>query len=113
SETLPEPAVAVTVPPHAPVRPFGVETTIPAGSVSVTATPVSAVDAFGLVIVNVRLVEPLTGIVAAPNAFTIDGADETVRLAEAVWRVPPFVDVTLPVVLVYKPATAPVTVTLN
>jgi hypothetical protein len=39
--TAPEPAVAVTVPlPHVPVSPFGVETTRPAGSVSLNATPV-------------------------------------------------------------------------
>jgi hypothetical protein len=42
--TTPEPAVAVTVPlPQVPVRPFGVETTRPAGSVSLKATPLSAV----------------------------------------------------------------------
>jgi hypothetical protein len=39
---VPEPAVAVMVPlPHAPVRPFGVETTRPAGNVSLKATPVA------------------------------------------------------------------------
>ena len=38
------PAVAVIVPaPQVPVRPFGVETTRPAGSVSLKPTPVSAV----------------------------------------------------------------------
>ena len=39
--TAPEPAVAVTVPlPQVPVSPFGVETTRPAGSASLNATPV-------------------------------------------------------------------------
>src|SRR6476469_9544352 len=39
----PVPAVAVMVPaPQIPVRPFGVETTRPAGSVSLKATPLSA-----------------------------------------------------------------------
>jgi hypothetical protein len=39
---VPEPATAVTVPlPQAPVRPFGVETTRPAGKVSLNATPVA------------------------------------------------------------------------
>jgi hypothetical protein len=44
--TVPEPAVAVIVPaPHVPVNPFGVETTKPAGSVSLKPTPVSALVA--------------------------------------------------------------------
>ena len=42
--TLPEPATAVMVPPpQEPVRPFGVETTRPAGRVSLKPTPVRAV----------------------------------------------------------------------
>src|SRR5664279_6294683 len=50
--TLFEAATAVMVPaPHVPMRPFGVETTRPAGNVSVKPTPVSAVAALGLVIV--------------------------------------------------------------
>jgi hypothetical protein len=48
SEIEPEPAVAVTVPPQVVDTPFGVATTIPAGSVSVKPTPVSAVVEFGL-----------------------------------------------------------------
>src|SRR5580658_7768615 len=52
----PEPAVAVTVPPQVLVKAFGVETTIPAGKVSVKATPVSAAAfATGLVSVKVRV----------------------------------------------------------
>jgi hypothetical protein len=40
--TAPEPAVAVIVPlPQVPVNPLGVETTRPAGSVSLNATPVA------------------------------------------------------------------------
>ena len=52
--TLPEPAVAVMVPPpQLPVRPFGAATTRPAGSVSVDATPVRGmVLAEGLVMVK-------------------------------------------------------------
>ena len=42
------PATAVIVPaPHVPVRPFGVETTRPAGNVSLKATPVRATVALG------------------------------------------------------------------
>ena len=62
---------------------------------------------------KVREVVPFSGTVAEPNDFTIVGGLATVRLALAVLPVPPFVEVTLPVVLVYWPEAAPVTVTLN
>src|ERR1051326_6165931 len=52
-------------------------------------------------------------MLAAPKAFVIVGGVPTVRFALAVLPVPPLVEVTLPVVLVYCPATAPVTVTEN
>ena len=52
-------------------------------------------------------------MLAAPKALVIVGAEATVRLAEAVLPVPPLVEVTLPVVFVYCPSAAPVTVTLN
>src|SRR5712671_885880 len=73
--TVPEPATAVIVPPpQLPVRPFGVATTKPAGSVSVNATPVSGmVLAAGFVMVKLKLVEPLSGMVAAPNTLVIVG----------------------------------------
>jgi hypothetical protein len=97
-----EPATAVLVPaPQAPVRALGVDTTKPAGRVSVNATPVSATAfAAGLVIVKVREVEPFTGSVAAPKDFVITGGLATVTFAEAVLPVPPFVELTAPVVLV-------------
>jgi hypothetical protein len=64
------PAVAVIVPaPHVPVRPFGVEITRPAGSVSLKATPVSAVVVFGFVMVKLSEMEPFSGMLAAPKAF--------------------------------------------
>src|ERR1043166_26631 len=69
-----EPAVAVIVPvPQVPVRPFGVETTKPAGSVSVNATPVSPTVRFGFVMVKLKLVEPFSGMLAAPKAFAMLG----------------------------------------
>lgn len=68
---------------------------------------------FGFCNVKVSEVVPFSGILAAPNAFAIEGGDATVRLAVAVLPVPPLVDVTVPVVLVYTPEAAPVTVTLN
>ena len=50
--TLPEPAMAVMVPPpQLPLRPLGVEIRRPAGSVSLKPTPVSA-DVFGLLMVK-------------------------------------------------------------
>lgn len=99
--TDPEPAAAVAVPPHVLLR-FGVEAiTKPAGRLSVKARPVSARFVFGLVMVIVSEVVPLSGMLVAPKAFWTEGGVATVRLAEAVLPVPPFVEVTLPVVLVY------------
>ena len=90
SETLPDPASAVTTPPQELASPFGVATTIPAGSASVNATPVSAtVFAAGFVIVNVSEVDPFNETLAAPNAFAIEGGASTVTLADAVPPVPP------------------------
>jgi len=110
NDALPDPATAVPVPPQVLVRPFGVATTSPAGSVSVKATPASAtVLAAGLVIVKVRDVEPFRGRLAAPKAFAIDGGATTAMLAEAVPPVPPSVEVTFPVVLFLAPAVVPVT----
>jgi hypothetical protein len=112
SETLPEPATAVAVPPHVLVKPFGVATTMPTGKVSVNATPVSATAlAAGLVMVKVNDVVPFNGIAAAPNALAIDGGATTLMLADAVPPVPPSVDVTFPVVLFCVPAAVPVTFT--
>jgi hypothetical protein len=101
-EIPPEPGFAVIIPrPHVPVSPLGVATTSPAGRLSVNPTPVRPIPLLGFVIVNVRVVLAFTGIVAAPKALTIVGGAATVRLAVAVLPVPPFVDVTLPVVFVY------------
>src|SRR5437762_10007464 len=111
--TEPEPATAVAVPPQVLLRPFGVATTRPAGKLSVKATPVRATLVFGLVMLHVSDVVPFNGICAAPNALLIDGGEATVRFALAVLPVPPLVEVTFPVVLVYCPEAAPVTVTEN
>jgi hypothetical protein len=111
---LVEPAAAVTVPlPHVPVRPFGVDMTKPAGSASVKATPVIAIDALGLVMVKVSDVDPASPIEAAPNAFVMLGGVATVKFAVAVLPVPPLVEVTAPVVLVKTPGLPPVTLTLK
>ncbi len=80
----PDPAVAVIVPPpHEPDSPFGVATTKPVGNVSVKPTPLRAVPVFGLLMVKLNEVEPLSGIVAAPNILLIAGGATTVTLAVA------------------------------
>jgi hypothetical protein len=95
------PGTAVAVPEHVLARLEGVAMTNPAGKLSVKARPVSGiVFEDGFAIVNERLVDPLTGIVAAPNALAIVGGAATVRFALAVLPVPPLVEVTAPVVLV-------------
>ena len=112
--TLPDPATAVIVPPpQLPVNPFGVETTRPAGNVSVKPTPVKGLP-LGLVMVKLSVVEPLSGIVP-PKAFENVGAAmaATVTLAEAVPPLPPSTDVTAVVVLFFTPDVAPVTLTLK
>jgi hypothetical protein len=95
-----DPAAPVAVPPQLLVN-VGVEaTTRPAGKLSLKATPVNAI-AFTAVfeIVKLKLVLPLSGIVAAPKVFVMLGGVATVSLAVAVFPVPPFVDDTAPVVL--------------
>jgi hypothetical protein len=104
------PAVAVIVPaPHVPVRPFGVETTSPAGSVSLKATPVDAVVLL-FWIVKLKLVEPFSGMLAAPNALMMTGAPTTVMEAFEVFPVPPSVEVTV-TELFFTPAVVPWTLT--
>ncbi|MBK7660155.1 MAG: hypothetical protein IPJ28_13885 [Betaproteobacteria bacterium] len=116
SETLPEPATAVAVPPQVLTRPFGVATTRPDGSASVNATPVSAtvfatLPSTGLVMVSVRAEMPLTLIVVGANALAMRGGATTVRLAEAVPPGPPCVEVMLPDVLFLRPAVVANTLT--
>jgi len=55
------PATAVIVPPsQVPIKPFGVETTRPAGSVSIKVIPVSVRLTFGFVIRKLKVVLPPT-----------------------------------------------------
>ena len=111
--TAPDPAVAVMVPPpQVPASPLGEATVIPAGSVSVNATPVNAaVFADGFVMVKLRADVPFGEIAVGLKAFAMDGGATTTRLAEAVPPVPPSVDATFPVVLFCVPAAMPVTFT--
>lgn len=106
-----DPAVAVIVPPpQLPLSPLGVNTSRPAGKLSVNPTPVSEL-VFEFVIVNDRvdvLVEP-TPIVDGVNDFEITGADATVSEAFAVPPVPPLAEVIAPVVLFLIPEVVPCT----
>ena len=110
--TVPEPAVAVIVPPpHDPDTPLGV-TANPAGNGSLNPTPDRAV-AFGLLIVKLNDVVPLNGIEPAPNALEMDGGAATVRLSDAVLPVPVAVELTASDVLFLTPGVVPVTLTAN
>ena len=119
--TLPDPAVAVMVPPpHEPVSPFGVATTTLAGNVSVNAIPVSGTEfPAGLVMVKLSVERSFGPIATGLNALLIEGGATTTMLAEAV---PPVmgtkvpvpsskVAVTFPLVLFLVPAVVPVTLT--
>ncbi len=111
---VPEPAVYDGVPLHVLLAPFGEDTTKPAGRLSVKVTPVSAKLEFGLLMLNVKLVEPFSGIVAAPKALLMVGGVATVRVAVLlVPPVPPLVELTLPVVLGLEPEVVAVTFTLT
>jgi hypothetical protein len=112
--TVPEPAVAATVPPHDPVMPFGVATTIPVGRLSVNATPVRAtVFAPGFVAVKLSVEVPPGAIRFGVKVSASEGGPTIVMDADAVPPVPPSEDETLPVVLFFAPAVVPVTFTEN
>lgn len=83
-----DPATAVAVPEQVLARPLGVATTNPAGRESVKARPVR-VEELGLEMVKERDVEPLSGTVEAPKALAMEGGATTLRLALAVFPVPP------------------------
>jgi len=104
---LPPGAAVIVPPPQVPVIGFG-DTISPAGSVSVNATLLSDWLAFGFVIVKLSGVAPFNGIVAAPNDVVRVAGSVTLRLADAVFPLPPLADVTL-VVLVKVPPAVPVT----
>jgi hypothetical protein len=102
----------VRVPPQW-LEPASFGTVSPDGSVSLKFIPVSPTVEFGLVMLNVRLVVPFSGILAAPNILLITGGATTVIDALAVPPVPPLAADTFPVKLFLTPAVVPVTVTLN
>src|SRR5215470_15749119 len=93
------PPVAVAVPPQVLFR-LGVDaTTSPAGRLSVNANPVSVTLLFGLLMLIVSKVVPFSGIFVGANVLVTLGALATVRVAVLlVAPVPPFVELTAPVV---------------
>lgn len=94
------PAVAVSVPLHV-LLVLGAEATCtPEGKVSLKATPVSAKPGFGLLMLKVTVLVPFSGMLVGENALLMVGGLATTRFAVAVLPVPPFVEVTLPLVLV-------------
>src|SRR5258708_245764 len=109
--TEPEPATAVAVPPQVLLRLLGVATTSPAGRLSVKAIPLSATVVFGLLMVKVSDVVPFSAIVDGLNTLAIEGGASTFTLADAVPPTPPSFEFTLPVVLFWRPAAVPVTLT--
>jgi len=106
-----EPVTAVAVPPHVLARLFGAATVRPAGRLSVNETLVSATPLLGLLMLKSSEVVPFEGIVIVPNVLVIAGGLATVRFAEAVFPVPPFVELTAPLTFVYWPDAVPVTFT--
>src|SRR5262249_34239035 len=107
------PAFGAKAPPQDALAPGVAATCNPVGRLSVNATPLSVVVVLGLVMVNVSVVVPLSAMFDEPNPLLIDGGPTTVMLADAVLPVPPLVDVTLPLVLFFWPAVAPVTSTIT
>ncbi len=110
--TVPEPAVAVAVPPQVLLR-FGVEATIsPAGRPSVNDSPVSDTLLLGLVMLMVNNVVPFNGILVGANVLVTVAGEATISVAVLlVAPVPPLVELTAPVVLVTVPDCVPVTFT--
>src|SRR5262245_28919998 len=109
---MPVGAVVVTVPPQIVAE--ALPTVNPVGSVSVKLTPVSeTVLAPGLVMVKVSEVVAFSAIVFGVKTLAIDGGATTLIEADAVPPVPPWVELTLPVVLFCRPAAVPVTFTLK
>jgi hypothetical protein len=113
SDTDALPATAVAVPPQEFDNPFGDLTTNPEGKLSLNPTPDNVVATFGFDTVNVKLVDPFTGTAGFPNTLMIDGGATTTTDALAVFPVPPSVELTVPVVLVFAPAVAARTLTEN
>src|SRR5258708_902816 len=101
------PAVAVTVPlPQAPVSPFGVATTTPAGRLSVNAIPLSALAVFGFVMVKLSVLFVFSGTLIGLKALLMVGGATTMRLAVPVLPLPALPELTR-TLLLFTPAVVP------
>src|SRR5437879_261539 len=110
---VPDPATAVAVPPQVEVKPLGVAITIPAGSVSVKATPVNAANEFGLLTVRLSDEVPPGTILFGVKVLLITGGERTVTEDDAVFPSRLWSDVTALLVFVLIPGVVPLTVTLK
>ena len=81
-EITPVAAVVVNVPPHCAMEES--VTVKPAGRVSEKATPASAIDALGFVMVKLKVVALPKRILAAPNDLLIVGDATTVTVSKPV-----------------------------
>jgi hypothetical protein len=72
-------------PPQVPVRPLGVDTTNPAGSGSVNATPLKADVVLVLKTWNPSVVDPFSGMLRVENT---SGVTDTLRLLTSGCRFP-------------------------
>jgi hypothetical protein len=98
---------AAMVPPHAPAG--ALETASPAGNGSENPIPVSG-KLFGLLIVKLREVVPLTGIEVAPNALLMVGGEDRTQITAGFDFLPnPASDLIGSVWLNFSPAVVTVT----
>lgn len=115
SETAPDPAAAVAVPPQVLTRPLGFAMTRLDGKLSVNPTPFSCtVFDPGFEILMVRVVTPPGAMLLGLNDLLIAGAATTVSAAVLlVAPVPTSDEVIALVVLSFVPAVVPVTATVK
>jgi len=102
---------AIVPPPQLPTRPLGLDTSKPVGSVSEKASPVKVNTEFGLVRLNVRLVEPPGTSVRLPKLFARSGDPATVKVATAAGAAGAFVEVRVLLVFSFVPSVVPTTFT--
>jgi hypothetical protein len=101
-EALPAVGVNVGVPQPLVLALGVVVTTMAAGNVgnvSLNWIPVKVVEALGLVRVNMRVVGLPAGTEFGKNVLLSVGGESAVRLSAAVDPVPPFVELTAPLIL--------------
>jgi hypothetical protein len=106
------PATALGVVLQVLVKPLGLATIRPVGSISLNPTPVSVIAVFGLVIVKLTVVEPPGTIFFGEKLLLIVGGNATEICALAPLPVRDSLELTPLVVFVKTPGTLAVTVTL-